>query len=271
MADFAARAMSTSELSPEGSTLAEQVARSDYAARVCGAIARITTAPDKATVLGLLKQAVLALGADAGVFTSFVRDDATNSSYRSLLACDPLWGAEYARQGWFTDDPWLHHALCSAFAVRASELAPATPAQRTVCEAARQFGFASAVIVPAPSAAGHSRVGVLCLGSPIDNYFESDGYLLFRCLAQGLAMELHHWWYRQIRDELIANLRLTDDDLALLRHEQQGHSSKVTASALDTLPQTIDCRFQRLSAKLGMANRRAAVRYAELYGLIELM
>ena len=82
-------------------------------------------------------------------------------------------------------------------------------------------------------------------------------------------MELHHWWYRQIRDELIANLKLTEDDLALLRHEQQGHSSKVVAGALDTLPQTIDCRFQRLSAKLGMANRRAAVRYAELYGLIE--
>jgi hypothetical protein len=86
-----------------------------------------------------MKQLVLALGADAGVFTSFVRDDATNSSYRSLLACDPLWGTEYARHGWFTDDPWLHHALCSASAVRASELAPATPRNATSA-AARQFG-----------------------------------------------------------------------------------------------------------------------------------
>lgn len=269
MAAFADRVMSTSGLTGERPTLAEQVARSDYAARACESVARIGSAPDKAAVLGLLKQAVMALGADSAVFTSFVRDDATNSSYRSLLACDPLWGAEYARQGWFADDPWLHHALCSASAARASELTPATPAQRIVCEAARQFGFASAVIVPAPSAAGHSRVGVLCLGSPTEGHFESDGYPLFRCLAQGLAMELHHWWYQQIRDELIANLKLTEDDLALLRHEQQGHSSKVTASTLDTLPQTIDCRFQRLSAKLGMANRRAAVRYAELYGLIE--
>lgn len=271
MADFAAKVMSTSGPTREGPTLAEQVARSDYAARVCEAVACIGSAPDKATVLGLLKQAVIALGADAGVFTSFVRDDTTNSSYRSLLACDPLWGAEYARQGWFSDDPWLHHALCSASAVRASELTPATPTQRTICEAARQFGFASAVIVPAPSAAGHSRIGVLCLGSSIEGHFDSDGYPLFRCLAQGLAMELHHWWHRQIRDELIADLKLTEDDLALLRHEQQGHSSKVVAGALDTLPQTIDCRFQRLSAKLGMANRRAAVRYAELYGLIDPM
>ncbi len=260
--------MSISGFIRDRPALADQVVRSDYASRVCAAVARIETAPDKAAVLGHLKQAAVALGADAAVFTSFVRDDATHSSYRSLLACDPLWGVEYARQGWFADDPWLHHALCSTSAVRASELTLTTPLQRAVCEAARQFGFASAVIVPAPSAAGHSRIGVLCLGSPIEGHFESDGYPMLRCLALGLAMELHHWWHRQIRDELIASLKLTEDDLALLRHEQQGHSSKVMARTMNTLPQTIDCRFQRLSARLGMPNRRAAVRYAELYGLI---
>ena len=260
--------MTTSAPKGDGRTLAERVAEADYAAKVCEAVARIEAAPDASAVLGLMKWAVNCLGADAGVFTSFVRDDATNLSYRSLLACDSLWGVEYARNGSFLDDPWLHHALCSASAIHASELIPAIPAQRTFCEAAAKFGFASAVIVPAPSAAGLSRVGVLCLGSATEGYFEADGYLLFRCLAQGLAMELHHWWYRRIRDELIAKVKITDDDLTLLRHEQQGHSSKVIATALNTLPRTVDCRFQRLTSRLGMANRRTAVRFAELYGLI---
>jgi hypothetical protein len=260
--------MTTSAPEADGRTLAERAAEADYAAQVCMVVAHIATAPDTSAVLGLMQRAVHCLGADAGVFTSFVRDDATNSSYRSLLACDPLWGTEYARNHWFLDDPWLHHATCSASSIRASELTPATPAQRAVCDAATRFGFASAVIVPAPSSAGHSRVGALCLGSATPGYFEADGYLLFRFLAQGLAMELHHWWYRHIRDELMARVKITDDDLTLLRHEQQGHSSKTIATALNTLPRTIDCRFQRLTSRLGMANRRTAVRFAELYGLI---
>ena len=98
------------------------------------------------------------------MFTSFVRDDATNTSYRSMLACDPQWGNEYARNAWFLDDPWLHHALRSATAIRASELNPTSAAQFAMCEASAKFGFASAVIVPAPSPAGHSRLGMLCLG-----------------------------------------------------------------------------------------------------------
>ena len=67
---------------------------------------------------------------------------------------------------------------------------------------------------------------------------------------------------------MMARVKITNDDLTLLRHEQQGHSSKSIAAALNTLPRTIDCRFQRLTSRLGMANRRTAVRFAELYGLI---
>ena len=72
-------------------------------------------------------------------------------------------------------------------------------------------------------------------------------------------MELHEWWYRRVRDELAARVKITADELALLRHEQQGHSSKVIASAMNTQPATIDCRFQRLTSRLGMANRRSAL------------
>ena len=98
-------------------------------------------------------------------------------------------------------------------------------------------------------------VGRLRLGSATERYFEADGYLLLRCLAQGLAMELHHLWYRRIRDDLIAKVKITDYDLMLLRHEQQGDSSKVIASALNTLLRTVDYRFQRLTSRLGQPSQ----------------
>lgn len=239
-----------------------------YAVGVLSVVSRIAGAADSGTAVRLLQRAAASLGADCAMFTSFVRDDATLTSYRFLLACDPVWAVQYARNHWCLDDPWLRYALYNTEPVVAETLPPAGERARWVTEAASHYGFASTLIVPAPTAAAQSRVGVLCLGSAQQGYFLSEGGVVLRCLARSLAMELGDWMHRQIRMELMARARITDDDLVLLRHEQQGHSSKVIAAALLLEPKTIDCRFHRLSLKLGTANRRAAVRLAEIYGLI---
>ena len=133
----------------------------------------------------------------------------------------------------------------------------------------RQFGFRSAYIVPAPTSGGLSRVGVLCLGSSAaPGFFDDDGYLTLKMLARALAMELHEWWIARIKRELVVNARLMDDDLALLAHERLGHSTKLIAAALDMSPNAMDSRFQRLNAKLGVPNRKAAAQLAAEYGLI---
>jgi hypothetical protein len=270
--------MRTDELGHEGGTdasalgsgqrtsLQAQASRPDYAVRVLEIITRIATASDVAGVVELLKGATSRLGADAAVFSSFVRDDSSLSSFRYLLACDPLWALEYAKNGWCFDDPWLHYALYSAEPIRSSELPPLTERERRVSDAAAHRGFRSAVIVPVASPAAQSRVGVLCLGSHAERHFDDDGYPAFLCLARALAGELADWTHRCVK--LIARAPITEEDLALLRHEQQGHASKTIAAALKTEVSTIDCRFHRLSLRLGTANRRAAVRLAEIYGLI---
>jgi len=252
----------------ECSSLLDRTKSADYAARVCETLVRIRSATQVAEVAALFEQAVSRLGADAGMFTNFLRTDATRASYRTLLACNPSLGSQRAAHGWFEDDPWLLHAKNSSEPVRASELKTAGPRQCDWVEAAAQHGFRSAVIVPAPSPAGPARVGVLYLGSATPDYFDGEGYGILKMLAWPLAMELHAWWHDAIKRELLTRSRLTDGDLVLLRHEEQGHSSKAIAQALHTQPTAIDCRFQRISAKLAAPNRRAAVRVAKLYGLI---
>lgn len=239
-----------------------------YAAGVLVVMSKIRDASDTGAAVRLLKESASLLGADGAMFTSFVRDDATLASYRFLLACDPVWGLQYAKNNWCLDDPWLRYALYNTEPVVAETLPPAGERAQWVCEAAAHFGFASTLVVPAPTAAAQSRVGVLCLGSSRQGFFAGDGSGMLRCLARSLAMELGDWMHRQIRIELMTRARITDDDLLLLRHEQQGHSSKIIAAELHLEPKTVDCRFHRLSLKLGTANRRAAVRLAEIYGLI---
>ena len=252
----------------ERPSLLELTSSADYAARVFEVLGRIEAATDPAEIVRILTLAIERLGGDAAVFMSFIREDETLSTYRSVLACDPLWGIEYARNGWFADDPWLRYAMRHSEPLRASELPAATARERVVVEAASLRGFRSAVILPAPSSAGQARLGMLAIGSETTGYFEGAGYTAFRLLALALAMELHAWWHRRIRREVVARARITEDDLVLLRHQDAGHSSKVIAAALHTESKTIDCRFQRVSAKLGAANRHAAVRLAKIYGLI---
>lgn len=87
---------------------------------------------------------------------------------------------------------------------------------------------------------------------------------VYRALALGLT----DWFQRQGRNELVKRAHLTDRDLDLLRYESLGHGSKRIAPALNAEPKTIDCRFHRLNVRLGVANRRDAVRLCQRYGLL---
>ena len=81
-------------------------------------------------------------------------------------------------------------------------------------------------------------------------------------------MELHEWWLARIRRELIVKARVTPADLMLLRYEHEGQSSKRIAAALDVSTSSVNSRFQRMIAKLGVPNRKMAARLAAECGLI---
>jgi Autoinducer binding domain/Bacterial regulatory proteins, luxR family len=252
----------------ESHTLAALTRAPEYGARLIEILPAIGDASTTEVAVDLFRQATAQLGADAGVFMSYLRDDATRASYRSLLACDPLWASEYARRNWHDNDPWLRHATHETEPVRSSELQLASADEEAFAQASASLGFASAVIAPAPTCAGQSRIGVLCLGSNRPGFFDDDGYGKVRVLARALSMELHRWLLQAIRKELLAKSRLTAADIDLLRHEQAGHTSKVIGAALNIEAKTVDCRFQRISAKLDAPDRRTAMRIARLYGLL---
>jgi DNA-binding CsgD family transcriptional regulator len=249
------------------STLLDLTSAPDYFGRVSEVVQRIPYAQSEAEAVELLSDAAHRIGADVAAFVSFLRDDGTYESFRFLLACDAVWCHEYERQAWYANDPWLVYALNHSEPVIASELQVGS-AQKAIVDLAVSFGFRSTVVVPAPSAGGLTRVGVLCLGSGTPGYFEAGGFVAVKIASRGLAMELHEWWIGRFKHEVMANARITDDDLVLLRHERLGHATKVIASALDTTASSIDSRFQRVNQKLGVPNRKAAATLAAEYGLI---
>jgi DNA-binding CsgD family transcriptional regulator len=251
----------------EAGSLAEWMAAPDYLDRIGAIVERIAAATAHATVQMLLSEGARALGAESAAFVNFVHAEAEISSCRLMLACDPAWCRQYLDAGTLARDPWL------VYAARHSEPIIASPAtfsdpDRRAAELAVRSGFTSAVLVPAHSGAGHTRVSLLCLGSSTPGYFEADGFGRFKLGARALACELHEWWLARIRRELIVRARITPSDLDLLRHQSQGHSSKRIAAELHVSGSSINSRFQRMNNKLGVRNRKMAVRLVSECGLL---
>lgn len=253
---------------PETLALAQVVAEADYTERIAGVAERIAEARDQAAVHALLKEGVHALGAENAVFVSFIRDNADLSACRFMLVCEPGWCQRYLEAGCFAHDPWLAYAAHHSEPIPASSLPVLDAEGKRVIALAQQNGFASAALVPAHSGAGHSRISLLCLGSPQPGFFDGEGFGRFRLGARLLAAELHDWWLARIRRELIVKARITQADLELLRHEHQGHSSKRIAAELNVSKSSINSRFQRMNMKLGVPNRRLAARLAVECGLL---
>lgn len=249
-------------------TLQTHVADEHFPARVAAIAAQVAAAGDQQTVHALFREGVAALGASCAVFVSFVRDDRHLAACRFMLACDPAWGRVYVNDGHFAHDPWLAYAAHHSEPIVASELNVLDVEHRRIRDLAARAGFVSAVLIPAHSGAGHSRISVLCLGSSTPGYFEGAGLAQLRVNARMLALELHDWWLSRIRRDLIAKARITPEDLVLLQHQCQGHSSKKIATALQVSKGSINSRFQRMNAKLGVGTRRMAVQVAIECGLI---
>jgi DNA-binding CsgD family transcriptional regulator len=253
---------------PESATLSAIVTSPGYADRVSCAAERIAGALDAAAAQRLLIDGIAVLGAQNAFFASFVRGGTDVAACRFMLACEPDGCRPNLERDNLLQDPWLAYAAHHAAPVVASMLSAADRGGHELIAPGHRHRFASTLLVPTHSGPGHSRIGLLALGSPQAGFFEGEGLPRFRIGARAMATELHDWWQARLRRELIARSRITPAELELLRHEHCGHSSKLIARELDVSPCAIDSRFQRINARLGVPTRRAAVRLAVECGLL---
>jgi DNA-binding CsgD family transcriptional regulator len=197
-----------------------------------------------------------------------MKDDEQDASYRFILACDAAWCLDYENGACFLHDPWIAYVRHHSEPTLSSQIVARTERERQVVALARRYGFESALIVPAQSPQGLTRLGGLCLGSSQPGYFDGDGYSGVAFAATPLAMRLHEWQVAQLRQELLDRAQLSETDILLLRHARDGEGSKVSAAALKVKPVSVDSHWQRLNARLGVNSRKSAASMAAEYGLI---
>ena len=237
-----------------------------YFERAGELICQIASASTEANVVELFNQAAECIGADMAFFCSLMSDRPTQ--LQAMLACDPRWALAYEQSNLPQRDPWIAYARERCEPVCASRIENAAPSHFEALALAKRFGFESILVVPSPSTSSSAPTSVLVLGSCRAAFFESNRHAAMPAMSRWLSMELQQWWLNQGKRELVQRAQLTSMDLDLLRHERKGYGTKEISRQLRMTKQSIDSRFQRLNARLGVSSRKAAASLAAAYGLI---
>lgn len=231
-------------------------------------LSRIRDCSSPPDVHDVFVHAAIALGAEQAVFVSYLRDDESHESYHFLLAADARWCLEYKKMARFTSDPWLSYAANHAEPIAALAIPIHTSDQQAAVELARRYGMVSVCIAPAHALGSSSRVGMLALGAPLLGMFDGTGFEQVRLLARSLSLELHDWWSRFLRAALIERLSISEIEIEMLRLEIAGLGTKTAAIRLGLSEATVNTRWQRLNAKLGVPQRRQAANTAARFGIV---
>lgn len=220
------------------------------------ALAALHDASDPCDLLVSLCRVTRAFGARASACAHVVPDPERAPRLLLLLACEPERIYPHAQPGSALDHAWLRYARDHDEPIWSTQMPSSTA-----------YGLEPPVLlVPTHSGGATGRYGLLMLelAPSADDELASEQ----RVLAEGLAHELHAWWMRRTREDLQRDARLRSSDLQLLAFERQGLATKQIARLIDSTLLAVDSRFQRINAKLGVANRRHAALRAAIHGLL---
>jgi DNA-binding NarL/FixJ family response regulator len=241
----------------------------NYAQRALQAIVQIPTAANPPELLARLVNATRAIGAGASLYTAAIPESDFERSSFSLFACHPAFAHAQSKEGQLLDHPWLRFARTHTMPGTDHQILVEQSADNAAIDLARQFGFRSCLVIPTPHGLHSNRIEMLCLGSDAADDFEGPEASVVRTLARALAAELHDWLTRHLQQRLQSTAQLAATDVQLLSLQWRGLGTKEISQLTGLTTSTVDCRFQRIMARLHCPSRKAAASRAAAYGLLE--
>ena len=248
-------------------SLADIVSDGTWRARLTDIAECVARASEPVEIQALLHMATLELGAERSFFAS-IKGEGRDAHFAFILDCDASWWHRYRFGCGLHSHPWFTYAARHSVPTTGTDLGASAPEHQTIIDNAVAAGFASTALIPVHSGQWERRVGLLCLGHSSVGYFEDPSFTSVVVAARSLALELHARWSDHERVQLSQRTRLSEPEIRLLERHCAGRSSKQIAEELNVSCQSINSRFQRIIAKLGVRNRREAMRLAIDCGLI---
>jgi hypothetical protein len=221
----------------------------------------------EADVKDAAQQIVHFFGLDAFVFGALSKTG-EREHHRYLVGCAAEWCYAYMQNRWYAIDPYIDYALQNTAPVIASDVPVESPGQQRLLDAAAEFGYRAAVVVPAHSSAS-SWVGILYLPSSRDDAYVREVYAKHRSLMRAFALELLEWWDVRLRKTSTSEFELDQLDLDLLAKLHEDATLEAAAAEIGVPLSRVVGRVKKLYIKLGVNSKRSAAEKAVALGLIK--
>jgi len=251
-------------------TIRQALNQPNFSTRLNLILGKINCALGQARVTSGLHDFVDLMGFDGGAFLSFIRSDESRESFKFTVACSPTWCQAYSENAWYQVDPGLTYAQMNSAPALIEELPIRSSVQQDILKSARDVGFVSGMVVPTHSPGGRNRMGVLYLGSSVPGYVDSQTLTEVKLYVKAISSELLEWWVKNMREQLLKRVQITETDLHLMRLVRQGYRSKEIAEVLSDgcSANTVDQRIGKLCARIDADGRKDAVRKLMDVGLL---
>jgi hypothetical protein len=243
---------------------AERITSGDTASECISWISGYETASN---VNDAAQQIVHYFGLDAFVFGALSKTGA-REHHRYLVGCAAEWCYTYMQNRWYAIDPYIDYALQNTAPVIASDVQVESPGQQRLLDAAAEFGYRAAVVVPAHSSAS-SWVGILYLPTSRDDVYVRGVYAKHRSLMRAFALELLEWWDVRLRETSTSDLELDQLDLDLLAKLYEDATLEAAAAEIGVPLSRVVGRLKKLYIKLGVNSKRSAAEKGVALGLIK--
>lgn len=221
----------------------------------------------EAEVEAAAKQIVEYFGLQSFVFSALFRSG-EREHYRYLVGCELEWCFLYNQSKWYAIDPFTEYALNNTSPVLASDIPLISPGQGRLMAEAAEHGFRSGIVVPAHSRSA-IRIGILYLGTSEGPERARASLHKHRSLMRAFALEMLEWWDAKLRDSGLETWNLDELDVDLLTKAQEHATAEETARELGITLSRVRSRYERITTKLGVQNKRDAVEKAIALGLIK--
>ncbi len=221
----------------------------------------------EAEVESAAKQIVEYFGLQSFVFSALFRSG-ERENYRYLVGCELDWCFLYNQNKWYAIDPFIDYALNNTSPVLASDIPLNTPGQEHLMAEAAAHGFRSGIVVPAHSRSA-IRIGILYLGTSEGPERAHESFHKHRNLMRAFALEMLEWWDEKLHVSGLEDLDLDDLDVDLLTKAQEHATAEEAARELGITLSRVRARYERITTKLGVQNKRNAVEKAIALGLIK--
>lgn len=234
-------------------------------------ISEITNCITEAEVHTLSKKVIETLDANWFVYTTILPPDknSTEETARYFIGCKPELCPIYNQRMWVMNDPFLEYARTNTATTVGSKIKTLTTGQAEIMKICSENGFRSTLVVPThTSMASNKRMGLLYVGSELEEVAGEPLLLKSRVQFGALGMELLLWWTNRLKQQAMRKFSLGEEEIYLLQLSKRGMVAQEIAAIFDVKTTAIYKKLNLIKDKLNVDKIEQAVIEAESMGIL---